>query len=99
MHLKHGRSHDFKQSDSGVGLESLDRHDSIEELYFDDEPFDHFQSRNFRPPQKQWKSEFVICGPTLDAKRSSNGANLDLSSLSLNGSLKRKTFGETIRGF
>jgi hypothetical protein len=35
----------------------------------------------------------------LDTNRPSNGANLDLSSLSLNGSLNRQTFGETIRGF
>ena len=99
VHLRHGRSRDFKQSDSGVGLERLGRNDSIEELYFEEETYDHYQSRNCRPPQKQWKSEFVICGPTLDTKRSSNGANLELSSLSLNGSLNRKTFGETIRGF
>lgn len=99
VHLRHGKSYDFKQSDSGVGLERLGRHDSIEELYFNEETSDHFQSRNFRPPQKQWKSEFVICGSTLDTKRPSNGANLDLSSLSLNGSLNRQTFGETIRGF
>lgn len=93
------RRHDFKHSDSGVEVDRLGRHDSIEELYINEETADHFQSRNLRQSQKQWKSEFVICGPALDPKRTSNGADLDLSSWSLNGSLKHKNFSETIRGF
>lgn len=83
-----------------MGLDKLGRQESIEELYFDDSTQqEHFDSRNLRPLQKQWKSEFIICGSTLDSKRTSNGTNLDLSSLSLNGSLKRKPYGESIRGF
>ncbi|XP_028418553.1 uncharacterized protein LOC114543988 [Dendronephthya gigantea] len=98
--LRPSRHGEFKQSDSGVGLDRLGRQESIEELYFDDATQqEQFGSRNLRPLQKQWKSEFVICGSTLDTKRTSNGANLDLSSLSLNGSLNRKPYGESIRGF
>lgn len=97
---RHGKNYDIKRCDSGVelGRFGIGKHDSIEELYFEEETSDHFQTRSFRP-QKQWKSEFVICGPALEAKRSSNGAKLDLSSLSLNASSNQKTFGETIRGF
>ena len=80
-------------------VDRLGRHDSIEELYIDEEKADNFQSRNLRQSHKQWKSEFVICGPALDPKRTSNGADLDLSSWSLNGSVKHKNFNESIRGF
>lgn len=97
--------HQLNQADSGADLDKIGtRQDSIEELYFESyEEADTGRSNHnvyasgFRKPQKQWTSEFVICAPQMDTKRNSN--NLDLSSLSLHGSLNRKTFGETIRGF
>lgn len=86
--------------DSGVSLDRLGRHESIEELFFDEEnKTNNFQSRKFLRPQQEWKSEFVICATAMDSQRSSKGGELDVSSLSLNGSSNRKTFSERIRGF
>ena len=103
----------INQPDAGIDPDKMDsRQDSIEELYFenfDDESpqLDRGRSNehtvynhgNFQKPKKQWTSEFLICAPSLDTKRTSNGNDLDISSLSLHGSFNRKTFGETIRGF